>query len=74
MNKIKAFLAKSSNRHYVYGVVRALVVLLAASGFIIPGLSETVMLLVAALLGLGANELASKNPSPEEVDEEALGE
>lgn len=74
MNKIKDFLADPKNRNYIYGVVRALVILLAASGFIVPGLDETIMLLVSAVLGFGANELAKRNVNEPEVDEEGLGE
>lgn len=73
MTKIKDFLSVSKNRTYLYNVVRALIPVLIASGFLIPGLDEVIMTLVAAVLGLGANELAKHNVTPEEVDEEGLG-
>lgn len=77
MERIKAFLAVPKNRQYTYNAIRALVVLLVASGFIFPGLDETIMLLVAAVLGFGANELASHNveaPTQDEDGEDLLGE
>lgn len=73
MTKIKDFLSVPRNRTYLYNVVRALIPVLIASGFLVPGLDEVIMTLVAAVLGLGANELAKHNVTPEKVDEEGLG-
>lgn len=74
MEKIKAFLKNPKNRDYIYGVLRALIPLLVASGFLVPGFDEMIMALIAAALGLGVNELAKHNVDLEEqVDEEGLG-
>lgn len=70
MTKIKDFLSVPKNRHYLYRVIQALVVVLVALGFIVPGLDETIMILIAAVLGVSGNELASRNPSPEEQPED----
>ncbi|MGQ3385305.1 hypothetical protein [Glutamicibacter sp. TV12E] len=76
MNKIKDFLTDPKNRNYVYGVARAVIALLVVSGFLIPGLDETIMVLIGALLGLGTNELAKRNVQgqTEETEIEGLGE
>lgn len=53
-------------RKYIYGIVTALIPLLVASGLIIPGVSEMVVALAAAVLGLGASALATANTHPED--------
>lgn len=74
MQKIKSFLAEPRNRNYIYGVARAVIALLVVSGFLVPGLDETIMVLIGAVLGFGTNELAKHNVEPvEQVDEEGLG-
>lgn len=70
MTKIKDFLSVPRNRKYIYGVARAVIALLVVSGFLVPGLDETIMVLIGALLGLGTNELAKHNVNPEQVYEE----
>ena len=70
MQKVKAFLAEPRNRNYIYGVARAVIALLVVSGFLVPGLDETIMVLIGALLGLGTNELAKHNVTPEEQPED----
>lgn len=74
MQKIKAFLANPKNRDYIYGVARAVIALLVVSGFLIPGLDETIMVLIGALLGFGTNELAKRNVNPEQTEDEAVTE
>lgn len=74
MQKIRAFLTNPKNRNYIYGVARAVIALLVVSGFLVPGLDETIMVLIGALLGLGTNELAKHNVNAEQVHEEGLGE
>lgn len=48
-------------RKWIYGIVVALVPVLVATGFIFPGLDQTLLLLVAAILGVPAVGLAAKN-------------
>ena len=76
MQKIKTFFANPKNRTIVYNVIRALIPLLVASGFLVPGFDEMIMALVAAALGLGVNELAKRNVQEptEETELEGLGE
>lgn len=74
MQKIKAYLAEPKNRNYIYGVARAVIALLVVSGFLIPGLDETIMVLIGALLGFGTNELAKRNVNPEQTEDEAVTE
>lgn len=52
-------------RAYIYRVVSALVPLLILTGVMVPGISEAVLFLVAAVLGVGASGLAVANTHPE---------
>lgn len=76
-----------THRKWIYSIIQALIPVLILSGVLIPGASEMVLYLAAAVLGVGGAGLAAHNtkpvePEPEaevdtetyEVDEEALGE
>jgi len=73
MTKIKDFLSLPKNRTYLYQVLKALVPILIVSGVILPGTETLILTFIGAVLGFAGNELAARNPTPEEVDEEGLG-
>jgi len=57
-------------RKYIYQVISALIPVLIVFGVMIPGQSELILALVAALLGLGGSALANANtPVPMEDQE-----
>lgn len=86
MTHIKDWLAEPKHRKYIYGIVVALIPVFVATGLLVPGMDQTILLLASALLGLPAAGLAVKNTDttqetqetelPDEVDEspELLGE
>lgn len=54
-------------RAYIYRVATALVPLLILTGVMVPGISEAVLFLMAAVLGVGATGLAAANTGPEKT-------
>lgn len=58
------------HRKYVYNVVAALIPILIATGFLVPGVSDLVLVAVAAVLGLGSAGLASVNTPISDADSE----
>ncbi len=49
------------NRLYIYGIVTAAIPLLITLGFLSEGISQQVMLIAAAVLGIASPRLAAKN-------------
>lgn len=62
-------------RKYLYNVIGATIPLLVLTGFLIPQASELLLLLAAAILGVGGVGMASRNtPLPQEQLEELEAE
>lgn len=59
-------LKNPQNRKYIYGIVTALIPILVATGLILPGISDLIVALVAAVLGLGSSALATANTHPDD--------
>lgn len=72
---MKDWFSKPDNRKTVYNVITALIPILVLTGVMVPGLSDLVLVLAAAVLGVGGTAMASvntgaKHPEQSELDPE----
>lgn len=61
MKKVVDWFRNPDTRKWIYGIVRSLIPILLLVGWIVPEMSEPLLFLAAALLGLGGVEVASRN-------------